>query len=294
MQGILVGVDVGGSKSVAAVWREDTELTREAGAGAAVRPGRALMSAATIATLARKALTEASLLRADVLVVGAAGVGREPERGDLARALRSEDVADRVVVTTDLELALAAAFPEGGGIVLAAGTGSVAVARRVDGAVERSGGHGWQMGDEGSGYAIGREVLLAVGRARDGRGPDTALTALAQGVTRADDFPALVRWAAVAGVAEIAALAPAALEAAASGDEVAHDIVARAGRSLADLAISLAGRTGMTEVALAGGLTGSAVLRASIHDALTARQLLLRDGVVDALAGAPVLAARPA
>ena len=125
MTQIIAGADVGGSKSAAAVWKDGTEVARVSGVGAAVRPGRALSSAATIATLVRSALTSAGLLRADLLVVGAAGAGREPEAGDLARALRNEDMAARVHVTTDLALLLEGAFPEGPGLVLAAGTGSV-------------------------------------------------------------------------------------------------------------------------------------------------------------------------
>ena len=76
-----------------------------------------------------------------------------------------------MVVSTDIEIALAAAFDEGPGIVVSAGTGSVAVGRDRAGKRHRIGGYGWQMGDEGSGYAIGRAALGAVSRAADGRSP---------------------------------------------------------------------------------------------------------------------------
>ena len=62
-------------------------------------------------------------------VVGAAGAGREPEREELRKALRAENIATNVVVTTDIDIALAAAFDDGPGIVVSAGTGSVAVGR---------------------------------------------------------------------------------------------------------------------------------------------------------------------
>ena len=76
---------------------------------AASRPGRALASSSTIAEVVRQALSAAGLLLGDVLVVGAAGVGREPEREELRKALRGENVASSVVVTTDIEIALTAA-----------------------------------------------------------------------------------------------------------------------------------------------------------------------------------------
>jgi N-acetylglucosamine kinase-like BadF-type ATPase len=292
MTQILAGADVGGSKSAAAVWKDGTEVARVSGIGAAVRPGRALSSAATIATLVRRALTSAGLLRADLLVVGAAGAGREPEAGDLARALRNEDIAGRVQVTTDLALLLESAFPDGPGLVLAAGTGSVAVARTASGDIERVGGYGWQMGDEGGGYDLGRAVLRAVGRAADGRGPATALEQAAREVARAEDLPALIRWAASAGVAEVAALGGAAMRAAESGDAVSVEILRAAADELAGLALGLAQRTGIKQVAIAGGLAGSELMRNEIATRLAAGKLTVLDGVPDALEGARRLGIR--
>src|SRR6185295_19261309 len=57
-----------------------------------------------------------------------------------------------------------------------AGTGSIAYGRNAQGEAARAGGWGHMIGDEGSGYWIGREALAAVMRAADGRGPLTGLT----------------------------------------------------------------------------------------------------------------------
>ncbi|MFI5234481.1 MAG: BadF/BadG/BcrA/BcrD ATPase family protein [Gemmatimonadales bacterium] len=162
----FVGVDVGGTKTTAVVGSATEVLSRANGPGAAVRPGRALASAQTIAEVARKALAASGQLSAAVLVVGAAGAGRAPEREELELALVREKIADKVKVTTDIELALVAAFEQEPGIVLSAGTGSIALARDATGATHRAGGYGWQMGDEGSGYGIGRSALGAVSRHR--------------------------------------------------------------------------------------------------------------------------------
>ena len=176
MTRVLIGADVGGTKTAVAVAIDDTEVARAEGIGGAVRPGRALASATTIADVVRRALGIAGKLRGDVLVVGASGAGRPEEREELRSALRSEEIATQVVVIGDIEIALAASFGDGPGIVVTAGTGSVAVARDSQGRIHRSGGYGWQMGDEGSGYAVGRAALGAIGRAADGRSPKTALT----------------------------------------------------------------------------------------------------------------------
>lgn len=174
----------------------------------------------------------------------------------------------------------------GPGLVLAAGTGSVAVARTASGDIERAGGYGWQMGDEGGGYDIGRAVLRAVGRAADGRGPATALDQAAREVARAEDLPALIRWAASAGVAEVAALGAAAVRAAESGDAVALEILRASAEELAGLALGLARSTRIKQVAIAGGLAGSDLMRKEIATRLAAGKLTVLEGVPDALEGA--------
>jgi N-acetylglucosamine kinase-like BadF-type ATPase len=267
----LIGVDVGGTKTAAGVSDGADILTRAEGPGAALRPGRALASAATVAEVVRQALSKLGRLSGDVLLVGAAGAGREPEREELRKALRAENVAERVVVTTDLEIALAAAFAEGPGIIVSAGTGSVAAGRDRNGRQHRIGGYGWQMGDEGSGYAIGRAALGAVSRAADGRSPRTALTERVLASTRSENFDALIRWAAGASPAEVAALAPPVLETAAKGDVLAQGIADYAARELSQLAICLLPIMEVDPpigVAVTGGLLGA--------DTLLRRRVLAR------------------
>ena len=250
-----------------------------------------------IAEQARRVLANAGVLRAETLVVGAAGVGREAERRELAQALRGESVAERVLVVTDVELAEAAAFGDGPGIVLSAGTGSIAVGRDAAGEVFRQGGYGWQMSDEGSGYAIGRLALVAVGRARDGRGDETSLTGELLRVQRCAGLDDLVRWSTTAAVGEVAALAAVVLSAAAAGDTVAEGITAYAAGELAALVANLVAQ--VTEprpvpVALAGSLLGPGSLLRDRILTLLARMPDVRPQQmpVDPLDGALHLAAR--
>jgi glucosamine kinase len=257
MAKILIGVDVGGTKTAVAVSNDEKILGRADGPGAAVRPGRALVAATTIAEVVRQALAAAGRLNGDVLLVGAAGAGREPECEELRKALRAENLAATVVVTTDIDIALAAAFSEGPGIVVSAGTGSVAVGRDKAGKRHRIGGYGWQMGDEGSGYAIGRAALGAVSRAADARSPKTALSDRVLRTTKSADLDALVRWAATASPAEVASLAPHVLAVAAEGDQLAQGITDYAARELSQLAVCLLPKMDLTppiRVAVTGGL----------------------------------------
>ncbi|MGH7526704.1 MAG: N-acetylglucosamine kinase [Gemmatimonadales bacterium] len=296
MPRILIGADVGGSKTAVGVAQGQEILARADGPGAAVRPGRALASAGVIAEVVRRALSQLGRLAGDVLVVGAAGAGREPERDELRKALRAETIADRVVVTTDIEVALAGAFETGPGMVVSAGTGSVAVGRDRHGKRHRIGGYGWQMGDEGSGYAIGRAALGAVSRAHDGRSPQTALSDRVLAASRSADFDALVRWAAGASPAEIAALAPHVLDVATQGDPLAQGIADYAARELCQLALCLLPIMDIDPpigVAITGGLLGAdQPLRRSVLGRLSEEsELRPIESPVDPVVGALRLAA---
>ncbi len=293
---IVAGVDVGGTKTVAVVGMPDAVAGRGTGPGAAVRPGRALASVSPIAECVRQALAQAGVLRCKALVVGAAGAGHPTDRTELAQALRIEDLADQVRVTTDLEIAIVAAFGDEPGIVVASGTGSAAVARDRAGVIRRGGGYGWQMGDEGSGYAIGRAALGAVGWAHDGRGPATALAAALLAATRTRDYNALVRWAATAAPGAVASLALPVLEAAQADDPVAQGIVEAGTRDLVRLAESmLAHFEGDAPVAIAlhgGMLRAGMPLRDALAAAIQANdRFALVDHPVEPAQGALTLAA---
>jgi len=293
----LIGADVGGTKTAVAVSVDGNPAGRAEGPGAAVRPGRALASASTIIEVIRRALSEAGRLTGDVLVVGAAGAGREPERDELRTALRNETIAAHILVTTDIEIALAAAFADGPGIVVSAGTGSVAVGRDRAGNRHRIGGYGWQMGDEGSGYAIGRASLGAVSRAVDSRSPPTALSERLLRATRSSDFDALVRWAAGASPAEVAALAPHVLAVAAEGDPLAQGIADYAARELSQLAICLVPKMEIeppVRVAITGGLLSpDQPLRRTLLAKLREEAIFdPAQGPVDAVTGALFLAGK--
>ncbi|HET8633935.1 MAG TPA: BadF/BadG/BcrA/BcrD ATPase family protein [Gemmatimonadales bacterium] len=291
MADVIIAADVGGTKTVVAVQVDGTERARVRATGAAVRPGRAMASAATIAAAARQALAEAGQLRGQLLVVGAAGAGREAEAGELARALRAEDVADKVHVTTDIDLAVRAAFGDGAGMVLCAGTGSIAAARAADGTMTRIGGYGWQMGDGGGGYDLGRAALMRVSLGHDGLTAPSALEDRLVGAAHVGDFDGLVRWAAAAGPREVAALARVVLETAAEGDSAAQAVVTYAERQLVELVAALAKRSGVGRVALTGGVLQSGPLRDAVQRALRKAGMEVLDTAVDPIEGAWALSA---
>ncbi|MBI4543389.1 MAG: hypothetical protein HY705_10185 [Gemmatimonadetes bacterium] len=255
----LIGVDAGASHTTAAVADEHgTVLVRAEGGPGAVRPGAAAAAALRIVETCRDALRKAEReVRGDVLVVGAAGVGREEEWLALRASLEETGLAPRVIVTTDGAIALQSAFGDRAGIVVIAGTGSVAWARVPGGETVRVGGLGAVLGDQGSGYDLGRQALRAVGLAVEGRGRRTQLVDRVMQRLRIAALPELVRWAAAADVAMVASVAPEVLEAAAEGDAVASALVDGGADELARHVRALAERFprgAALPVALGGGL----------------------------------------
>jgi N-acetylglucosamine kinase-like BadF-type ATPase len=290
MTRLVIAVDAGGSTTRVRIARDGEIVADAEGRSGAVRPGAALAASLTISETIRGALVKAGLVAAvaDVLVVGAAGVGREPERAALAQALRGERIAERVVVTTDVAIAMADAFGEAPGAMLIAGTGSIAIARDAAGQLHRVGGWGWQIGDEGSGAWIGREALRTVLRMRDGRDAASALADAVRAAAKVADDDALVRWGNSVTAAEFALLAPTVLQLAEAGDATAVMLRAGAVAALAELVTQAAHSAQAQDVALSGGLLRQAGLRGALIAALPSLQI--RQDTVDPLRGALLLA----
>lgn len=287
---IVLGADVGGTSMRLALFTDGEELARVEAPGVTMRGGEGAALAARLGDLARPLLARAGATRADAFVVGAAGTGREAERGELERALDRQRLAWKVIVTTDAELARAAAFKGSPGVLLTAGTGSIAVGLDQQGTLLRAGGLGWRMGDQGSAYWLGTRGLQAVGAMHDRVGQ---VTHLAEGLcARAGvaGIAGLVRWSVNATTAEVAALGPAVVASADRGDPVAMGIVQEGVDLLARLALAAGGAT--LPVALSGGLLapGRALRERVVRELTERHNVKVNPVAVDPCRGAPVLA----
>ena len=295
---VLLGADAGGSHSSVVIGSPSQVLGRADGPGAAMRPGAAAGPAAVLAETARRAAAQAGVqLPGDAAVVGAAGAGRRQEQAELEAALVDAGVARRVRVLADGEVALTTAFARGPGVLVNAGTGSIAYARVSGGEIHRAGGYGWQLGDEGGGYWLGRRALDLAGRAQDGRGEGSTLLARLLGALGLQRFDDLVRWATTATPAQVAALAPHVLNAAREGEVVAQRAVDEAAHELVELVVML-GRhfpdTSVVPVAITGGLLlPQSPLTAAFRDRLAAafKRARLVSHRIDPALGALTLAA---
>ena len=254
---IAVGVDAGGTATVAALSRGGRLEARVSGGPANPSSLGTSAAAAEIVAAVRR-LTQG--VDADAVFVAAAGAGRDDAREALLVSLRSAfPHTAHLAVEDDTRVALRAALPAGPGIVVIAGTGSVAYAENGSSRV-RAGGAGYLLGDEGSAFAIGLAALKLLARVYDGRASSDETTELAARAFDAPNRDTLV--AAVYGgpldVARVAALAPSIIAFADKGNRVSTKIVQTAAQDLGDLARVAARQSGLHDaspsVVFAGGL----------------------------------------
>lgn len=294
----LIGIDGGGTRTTLALADEaGAEIVRRTGPAGLVDPRRPAVTAEMLTEMVREAYAAAGLEGpAAALCAGLAGVGNRAEREVVEMVLVRSGIAERVAIRPDGETALAGAFGGGPGILVIAGTGSVAHGRAEDGRVERCGGWGMVVGDEGSGYAVGRAALRAALQAVDGRGPPTGLLDTLLEVLGLSTPDAVPPWAGRAEKFEIASLAVYALRLAEAGDPVAVGIVRTAASALAAhvsaLATRLAPWSGPVPVVLHGGVASDPAFQRHIGEELARLDVPLnvQDAASDAVAGAIQLA----
>lgn len=297
MSAFFIGVDGGGTGTRAVVLdAEGLEVGRASGYAAvadALRPGLAAGAVHDVCLTAAQAVGRS--LPADGVWAGLSGAGREAARSAVEMELGRLNVGATVRVDTDVKAAFHDAFADGPGVLLIAGTGSIAWGRAEDGREGRAGGWGHHIGDEGSGYALGKEALRRVTRHADGRAPATDLLHRVLEHLRLDRVEDLVAWVNEAERSEVASLAPLVVETARSGDGVAGEMVQRAIEELEGHVLAVLENLGPwaapPPVALSGGLLQpGGPLRSAVEDALEKHRVRVVQRVLDPALGAARLA----
>lgn len=241
----------------------------------------------------------AAALGADALApagvgAGVAGAAGRPERAAALAADLARAHAAPAVVTSDVVTSHAGALGGGPGVVVAAGTGAIAYGVDASGRSARVDGWGYLLGDDGSGYAVGRAALAAALRASDGRGPATRLTAAATDrFGPLVDLPRVVHGAADPGRL-VAGFAPDVAAAAREGDVEAAKIWEQAVAALVESAVAAARVVaGDVTVSWTGGLFAAEdLVTAPFRRRVAAAGLVPAPPEGDALAGAVLLADR--
>ena len=220
--------------------------------------------------------------RPDAIVAGVTGLSADSEPARLLQHAMAQAFAmpaERVAVYDDLRIAYLGAFAPGEGILVYAGTGSIAYHLTPEQRVERCGGHGFLIDDAGGGFWIGQQALRALMRRRDQNHDATALDgALLQAIGSAE-WPDIRAFVYGGGRQAVASLARVVGEAASQADDAAAMLLSRAGGELARLCQGLIDRLGPLPVALAGGVAGSPLLLDGLRGALGSDVLARRHAV---------------
>ncbi len=250
-----LGIDGGGTKTTCAVGDDDSLLaTVTAGPSNIVRVGKAEVRRSLHQAIAQ-GCAAAGIFPVQVTraCIGAAGAASE-ETARAIRGIAAEVLTAEVIVIADMEIALEAAFPSCPGIVVIAGTGSIAYGRDSRGNTARAGGWGFAISDEGSAHWIARHAVAAIFRAwdrgsishpqsrrtlpreRDG-GADSMLPLLhaLQQNWNAHSMDDVVRITNANPAPNFAALLPAVLACADAGDQLCQEVLSHAGTELAQL-----------------------------------------------------------
>ncbi len=275
-----LGVDGGGTNSRSAVIDSAGQVLGE-GRGEAANFLRVGLAAAVehITGAVGQACHEANIKTAQLTraCFGLAGVGSAKHRHAMYDALQGALEISSMTVETDARVALAGATNLEPGVVIIAGTGSIAYGVNAHGEYARAGGWGPAMGDEGSGHYIGRKALEAVVSAYDHRAPETSLTddvCRYFGVTSPSELPPVIYDSPTEVVREIAQLSRIVVHAAREGDSVAHGILTDAAIELARAVAAVIERLKMQHqtfrVAYVGGVfeAGEMVI-APMRDSIT-------------------------
>jgi N-acetylglucosamine kinase-like BadF-type ATPase len=193
------------------------------------------------------------------LFFGLAGAGRKSDQIAIKHLFDETDFINKIEVDNDAIIALVGALGSKPGIILIAGTGSICFGKNKKGVIARSGGWGYLLGDEGSGYDIAKQAIIAALKQHDGRGENTALTEILKtklNLTSIDEIIPLI-YQNKLDRAAIANLAPLVFENARQGDSSAQNIIKKTGTDLGELARAVAVRLGFENDKIKLALIGS-------------------------------------
>ena len=292
----VIGIDAGGSKTLAVLVAETGDVLARSRAGGA-NP-RAVGQERAARSL-REALEP--LLRSrevDAICLGAAGSARQTDRDFFERTLHHiAGTRARLLLRTDAQIALEAGTSERPAVVAIAGTGSIVYGEREDGAEVRCGGYGAAIGDATGGYAIALRALRHAARTLDGLEAPGPLSKLILSNVDADTVPSLVErvggWPPEVGL--IAALASLVSDAAAQDDAAARAIISgacdRLRESVAHVARQVRTQSPLPVVVFGGAFDAvSALLEAVREGAASTGACTVGQPTVEPAHGAALLA----
>src|SRR5262245_15004544 len=256
----VLGIDVGGTKKVCLLTNEDGTILAKAREAVANRQGCGQPAFEKVLHSVMESALAGHRVAPSAICLGIAGVDRAEDQDVVLGIMDRIGYKATILIVNDALIALQAGIGDAPGIVIVSGTGSIAYGRNDRGEAARAGGWGYVLGDEGSGYWIGRQALRAVVRHADGRGRKTSLTPLLLGHFALSDAAELIHKVYHEDLAPntIGALARYVQQAREDGDVAAGVILDQAAEELTGTAAAVMKRLDMDRESfsfvLAGGM----------------------------------------
>ncbi|SCZ01897.1 BadF/BadG/BcrA/BcrD ATPase family protein [Alkaliphilus peptidifermentans] len=238
--GFMIGIDGGGTKSIGSIVDSKGMIIATAEEGSMNLHTREVEAVGhTLENLINKLINAAGCdeREVDLVSIGVAGIGRKRDEITFRKIIERINLSIPVLLNTDIKIALVGAHGKEEGIFLLSGTGSIAYGIDSTGSEHRIGGWGHILGDEGSGYDIGRRGLEKIVQGIDKRVDSSNLKKRVfdnLGFTSIDDLINFV-YSAKGTKADIARIAPIVEEGAQAGDKICIDLLIEAGNKLVDI-----------------------------------------------------------
>lgn len=293
-----LGIDGGGSKTAALAGDDRAELGRAEGPSCKIQSVGDSAARAALQDVMARVCGAAGFAARDLrnICIGVSGASN-PDIAERMRRFITEIATPAVEVVGDNVIALEAAFGRGPGVIVVAGTGSIAYGRNEEGKEARAGGFGPVISDEGSGTWIGKRAVYEVARSGN------LLGAMARSIAKAwysANVADIVSRANKIPPPDFAALFPNVLAACEANDQQACEVLHQAGRELARLAAEVVAELWsppepVIQVGLVGGVfANSEAVRDSFVEFLRTRHpsVTVNKGTVEPVRGALARARR--
>jgi N-acetylglucosamine kinase-like BadF-type ATPase len=232
-----------------------------------------------------------------MLCVSTAGISNPEAFNFLKGTIKDTGLTCEMKFVGDHEGALYGALGKADGMVLISGTGSICFGKNLEGRTSRTGGWGHIIDDEGSGYAIGRDILSAAVKSYDRRTPKSMLYDLVLEKIGGKSVEDIIQYTynTAIGKKDIASFAPLLIEAISQEDQQGIMIGNNAAMELVKLVIPVAHELNLNEgeLALTGGiLTHYKAIREKVVCQLLQKlpKLKIKEAMYDSVTGAALMA----
>ena len=276
----ILAVDAGGTGCRAALCNKNGHILAYSSGDSCNYHSIGAEQATLTLTLLLTALIKKQYLRVNCVVFGLAGLDTKRDQDALTLIVHkaitdAKIVADKIYLCNDALLTLKGSVGQNNGVLIAAGTGSIACGITKEGLEVRVGGWGYRVGDEGSGHSIGKAAITHILKAYDGREKPSAISAAILTEMSFPDEETLVNWiySSQFSIARIAALAPIIVRLAEEGDHQGIKIIQHACQELREMALTVIRKLGLMStqfnLILSGGILRHPIIQYQLITSLT-------------------------